>query len=290
MGVGLVTATVGAIGSKRAQKKLGKLLKNAPKYSINKEAFENQNVARTRAFGKDRDVQMQQENIEQSAAQAANQAQDVSSSTAALLNTMSAIQANRTGAQRDLTQMEAGLRNQRMAEFFGAQNMMIDEKDKAWNYNTNMPFQMKVAAQRDRQKYNTELMLKGVEAQAATDAAGIQAMGQMFGAMGASDERVKKDINDSFYGLKEVIEMNPVTFKYINDDYNTHIGLIAQQLQKLVPHAVSESIEPVAMGSEERVLTIDYRMLVPVLIKAIQEQQEQITALKEEFKSMKVNA
>jgi hypothetical protein len=38
----------------------------------------------------------------------------------------------------------------------GVNQQMIDEKDKAWNYNENMPYQMKVAALRDRIKFNQE--------------------------------------------------------------------------------------------------------------------------------------
>src|SRR5690606_39804231 len=97
-------------------KKIRRQIANMPKYQIHDEAFENQALARVGAFGRDRDVQMASEEIDQSAADAASDAMDVTSSTTDLLGTIAAIQANTTGAQRGLAQNEATLRSQRRAE------------------------------------------------------------------------------------------------------------------------------------------------------------------------------
>ena len=54
-----------------------------------------------------------------------------------------------------------------------------------------------------------------------------------------------------------------------------HIGLLAQELQKIYPELVEEG--------QDGYLGINYIELVPVLIRAIQEQQKQIKELQEEL-------
>lgn len=51
---------------------------------------------------------------------------------------------------------------------------------------------------------------------------------------------------------------------------NQQIGFIAQELQNVIPQAV---------GSDDMGLNVDYIMVVPVLVKAIQQQQELINKL-----------
>lgn len=111
-----------------------------PKYKINEEAFENQALARSRAFGRDRSVQMQEENIDQSASDAANEARSVTGSTSSLLSTIAAINASKTTGFRGLAQQEAEIKRSNMGELYGANQAMIDEKDKAWNQNVYAPW------------------------------------------------------------------------------------------------------------------------------------------------------
>jgi hypothetical protein len=87
------------------------------------------------------------------------------------------------------------------------------------------------------------------------------------GTITPSDARLKKDISDAPYGLDQVLKLRPVTYKWkkANDD-KTQIGLIAQEVQKVVPEVV------LADGSGT--LAINYPALLPVVIKAVQEQQE----------------
>jgi hypothetical protein len=166
---------------KRNEEKLDKTLKNAPKYKLQEEGFENQAMAKSQAFGRDRDIQMQQENISQEASNAASEAAKVSSSTTSLLSTIAAINANKNQNLRGLSQDEAGLRRSKMQDLYGANQAMVDEKDKAWNYNINMPYQMKVAALRDRIKANSEMAMAGVEYEASTSSAMMGSMGGMMG-------------------------------------------------------------------------------------------------------------
>lgn len=159
LGTSLTAGIVGASGSKKNTRKLNKLISNAPKYKINDEAFENQNIARSQAFGRDRSIQMQQENVSQEAANSAGQARDISSSTSSLLSAISSINSSKNQTLRGLAQDESAIQNDKIQQLYGVNNMMIDEKDKRWNYNTNMPFQNKVAALRDKVKYNQDLQL-----------------------------------------------------------------------------------------------------------------------------------
>lgn len=124
----------------RLKTRISRAIKGMPKYTINDEAFENQALARSRAFGRDRGIQMQETNLDQSAADATNEARNITGNTSSLLSTIAAINANKTAGYRDLAQAEAGIKRQNMSELYGANQAMIDEKDKAWNQNVYAPW------------------------------------------------------------------------------------------------------------------------------------------------------
>jgi hypothetical protein len=93
----------------------------------------------------------------------------------------------------------------------------------------------------------------------------------------SSDARLK-DITGSARGLEVINELNPVAYDWKVDGKSDE-GLIAQEVKELVPNAVSET--------EEGYYQMDYSKLVTPLIKAVQEQQEQIEELKQEIKELK---
>ena len=96
-----------------------------------------------------------------------------------------------------------------------------------------------------------------------------------------SDRRLKEDINPIQYGLKEVLEINPVKYKWIEKrGGKKDIGVIAQDIEKIIPEIVQENK---ALNSDEMIKSVDYGKMVAVLIKAVQEQQEQINELKEKL-------
>lgn len=142
-------------------KKITKLLKEMPKYQIQDEAFENQNIARAQAYGRSSAVQMQEQNIEKGAAEAAASAKDVTSSTSGLLSTIAAINANQNNAMRGLAQDESAIQAQNTQQLQAANNAMIDEKDKAWRQNVYAPYDAKL---RDlqRKKANRDRILADV--------------------------------------------------------------------------------------------------------------------------------
>lgn len=90
---------------------------------------------------------------------------------------------------------------------------------------------------------------------------------QARGFYATSDARLKKDIKDSAYGLSELLKLRPVTYKWKQgNDPAEHNGLIAQEVQAVFPAAVRGGTK----------LSVDYGSIIPVMIKAIQQQQQVI--------------
>ena len=83
-----------------------------------------------------------------------------------------------------------------------------------------------------------------------------------------SDRRLKKDIEALPYGLKEILQLEPKQYFWKNQEQNKKsLGLIAQDLQPIINEIVN------TQDDEAKTLGISYIELIPVLIKAIQEQQ-----------------
>jgi hypothetical protein len=101
-----------------------------------------------------------------------------------------------------------------------------------------------------------------------------------------SDKRFKKDIEPINSALSDVLKLKPVKFNWKTDefpnkhfDHRRHIGLIAQEVEEVYPEIVNTN--------DEGFKSIDYSKLAPVLIKAVQEQQAEIEALKKEIEELK---
>ena len=91
-----------------------------------------------------------------------------------------------------------------------------------------------------------------------------------------SDSRVKKNIVDSNYGLAEILRLRPVMYNMILEEENVkqHIGFIAQEVKAVIDESVDDLID-----ESQQFYGLDKSGLVPVLVKAIQEQQALITTL-----------
>ena len=87
-----------------------------------------------------------------------------------------------------------------------------------------------------------------------------------------SDRRLKTNITSLSYGLDEVINIPTYTYTSLEDN-NQYIGVIAQELQEIIPEVVSKGIDTVNEDGEtiEGKYSVDYAKLVPVLINAIKE-------------------
>ena len=73
--------------------------------------------------------------------------------------------------------------------------------------------------------------------------------------------------------------MRPVNYKkkasLESTDYNSNeSGFIAQELRKVIPTIVTEGTD------KDKLLSVNYNSIIPILTKGIQEQQKQIEELK----------
>jgi len=111
----------------------------------------------------------------------------------------------------------------------------------------------------------------------------------------SSDERLKTGIEDLNYGLDEIMRLRPVSYERTDRPWmGRNVGLIAQEVREVISEAVPTQTYTVLdeetgeMGYvDNEYLSIDYTDMVPVLIKAMQEQQAQIEELKAEIESLK---
>jgi len=111
----------------------------------------------------------------------------------------------------------------------------------------------------------------------------VSAIQGQVGFTAVSDSRIKKNVINSNYGLATVLQLRPVEYNLISNDLR-QVGFIAQEVQKLVPEVVTGKEGDVSKGE---VLGITYSNLVPVLTKAIQEQQKVIEEQNSELQSQK---
>jgi len=101
------------------------------------------------------------------------------------------------------------------------------------------------------------------------------------GTIQTSDARLKTNIRPLRYGLKEVMLLQPVRYNWIDQPNGADkIGLIAQDVRKVVPEVV--------VGDESKEnLGMNYAELVPVLINAIKEQQQEINSIQQRINNLK---
>ncbi len=128
----------------------------------------------------------------------------------------------------------------------------------------------------------------GYGASGAPDSVGNFATNGTYTA--TSDIRKKKDINYVFDGLEIVTKLKPSMGRMIDDNENSPLKpfLIAQDVKQILPSIVS-SLDP-NLDAVDPILGIDYSSLIPVLIKAIQEQQQIIELLKARIEILETKA
>ncbi len=85
-----------------------------------------------------------------------------------------------------------------------------------------------------------------------------------------SDYNLKDDIFDLKYGLNDVLKLQPVEYTYKSNG-SKQIGFIAQDIGTILPEVVSF----------EESMSVNYQAIIPILTKAIQEQQALIKALEQ---------
>ena len=90
-----------------------------------------------------------------------------------------------------------------------------------------------------------------------------------------SDMRLKSNIISLSGALAKLLEIDGKTYTMKSNEKAAKIGLLAQDVQKVLPELVKES------DDKQGTLSVNYQGLIPVLINAIKEQQEQIDELKQ---------
>ena len=96
---------------------------------------------------------------------------------------------------------------------------------------------------------------------------------QHAGITTASDKKLKENIESTpVRALDKINALNLVAFDYIKDKTHEEIGLIAQEVQDIIPSAVLDD-------GNDSYLSIQYSKFVPYLIKAVQELHKKIEKL-----------
>lgn len=85
-----------------------------------------------------------------------------------------------------------------------------------------------------------------------------------------SDYDLKDEIQNINYGINEVLQMQPVKYTYKSNG-SKQLGFIAQDIGVIIPESVHF----------DTFMGVDYQSLIPILTKAIQEQQALIKALEQ---------
>lgn len=90
--------------------------------------------------------------------------------------------------------------------------------------------------------------------------------------VGPSDARLKKDVKAEVGSLKVLESLRPVNYRWKNsaDGEQLQHGLIAQEVQKVLPELVQEN-------SRTGMLGVNYVGVVPLVVGAVQEQQRVIS-------------
>lgn len=110
----------------------------------------------------------------------------------------------------------------------------------------------------------------------------------------SSDRRIKTNVQDIQSALSKIMQLHPVSYdRYVDyradldgsltlgDKLEKNLGFIAQEAEAVVPTAVS------APDSTRALYSMDYIQLIPLLTKAIQEQQEVIDQMRQELDALK---
>jgi hypothetical protein len=93
----------------------------------------------------------------------------------------------------------------------------------------------------------------------------------------SSDERLKENIVAAPPALEKAMSIEVVSYDWKHDPTHVEFGLVAQRLNSVYPEAVNVGDD----GAEvEKTWGVEYGRLTPMLLKAIQEQQQMIEELK----------
>jgi hypothetical protein len=126
----------------------------------------------------------------------------------------------------------------------------------------------------------------GTERMRVSGNGSIGAGGSTTNIYNASDIRLKKNITPITLGLNAVSALNPVKFNWADgfdlvETDKTLLGFVAQEVQEVIPEAVESFSGETKLNDTiiTDALRVNEKFLIPVLTKAIQEQQAIIDGL-----------
>tara|TARA_B100000530_G_scaffold101119_1_gene62561 strand:+ start:984 stop:1709 length:726 start_codon:yes stop_codon:yes gene_type:complete len=132
--------------------------------------------------------------------------------------------------------------------------------------------------------YDTDVGMRfytaGAEDMRLTDGGDLHVDANIIGySTTISDQRLKHDINKIDNALDKVMQINGYTFTY-NDDGKHSAGVIAQEIENVLPSAVES--KKLAFTGQEGVeyKTVQYDQLTGLLIEAIKDLKAEIEELK----------
>jgi trimeric autotransporter adhesin len=112
------------------------------------------------------------------------------------------------------------------------------------------------------------------------------------GSWGSFSDRRLKDLDGNFSaGLKEILKINPILYRYKQDngmgirDHDEHVGVVAQEIKEVIPEAVTENSRGYLLVNNDPVI---WAMLnaIKQQQQLIQKQQQQIVRLKSQVKTI----
>jgi hypothetical protein len=109
-----------------------------------------------------------------------------------------------------------------------------------------------------------------------------------------SDRRQKKDVRalDADLGLDFIEKLKPVSYRFNNGDETERYGFIAQDLEQALPASLHDTVERSEpehglalierQNDNDRTYRVSYGELTAPIVKAIQQQQQQIEAARQQ--------
>ena len=114
-----------------------------------------------------------------------------------------------------------------------------------------------------------------------------------------ADNELKKGANPLSQPLAYITQLAPISYEYDTDKFKKfnlpeglQYGFIAEDVQQAIPGIVKTEGKLIPSGknsfSNASVKSIDMESLIPILVGAVKEQQQEINKLKSELESLKV--
>lgn len=106
----------------------------------------------------------------------------------------------------------------------------------------------------------------------------------------SSDERIKTVDGAYTSGLAELVQLNPVRFRYHRDMEREHIGLVAQQVENIMPEMVRQVEGVIAGETVNDLREMDSTPLLFAMLNAMKEINIRLTDVQERLSVLEANA